>query len=76
VPIRFRKSVPTAWLQIEIHEGMNRQIRRMTAQIGYPTLRIIRVALGPIRLGSLLPGQWRKLREDELQSLTVNSRPR
>jgi len=76
VPIRFRKSVPTAWLQIEIQEGMNRQIRRMTAQVGYPTLRIIRVAFGPIRLGSLLPGQWRELREEELQSLTASTRPR
>ena len=76
VPIRFRKSVPTAWLQIEIHEGMNRQIRRMTAQVGYPTLRIIRVAFGPIRLGSLLPGQWRKLREEELQSLMASFCPR
>lgn len=74
VPIRFRKSVPTVWLQMEIHEGMNRQIRRMTAQVGHPTLRIIRVAVGPIRLGSLLPGQWRELREDELRGLAQSSR--
>lgn len=69
VPIRFRKSVPTAWLRMEIQEGMNRQIRHMTAQVGHPTLRIIRVAIGPIRLGSLLPGQWRWLREEELRGL-------
>jgi len=75
VPIRFRKSVPTAWLQIEIHEGMNRQIRRMTAQVGHPTLRVIRIAVGPIRLGSLLPGQWRELQEEELQGLRSSSRP-
>jgi 23S rRNA pseudouridine2457 synthase len=65
VPVRFRKSVPTAWLRMEIQEGMNRQIRHMTAQIGHPTLRIIRIAIGPIRLGSLPPGRWRWLREGE-----------
>lgn len=69
VPIRFRKSVPTAWLRMEIQEGMNRQIRHMTAQIGHPSLRIIRVAIGPIRLGSLAPGQWRELRTGELRGL-------
>ncbi len=67
VPIRFRKSVPTAWLRMEIQEGMNRQIRHMTAQVGHPSLRIIRVAIGPIRLGSLAPGQWRELRTGELR---------
>lgn len=69
VPIRFRKSVPTVWLRMEIQEGMNRQIRHMTAQVGHPTLRVIRVAIGSIRLGSLLPGQWRWLREGELRGL-------
>ncbi|NKB80829.1 MAG: pseudouridine synthase [Nitrospirales bacterium] len=69
VPICFRKSVPTAWLQIEIHEGMNRQIRRMTAQVGYPTLRIIRTAIGPIQLGSLPPGTWRAIHDEELDQL-------
>jgi 23S rRNA pseudouridine2457 synthase len=69
VPIRFRKSVPTAWLRMEIQEGMNRQIRHMTAQVGHPTLRVIRVAIGPIRLGSLPPGEWRWLREGELRGL-------
>ncbi|HBP88008.1 MAG: pseudouridine synthase [Nitrospira sp.] len=70
VPIRFRKSVPTAWLRMEIQEGMNRQIRHMTAQVGHPTLRIIRVAIGPIRLGSLSPGQWRELRKGEFRGLS------
>ncbi len=70
VPIRFRKSVPTAWLRMEIQEGMNRQIRRMTAQVGHPSLRIIRVAIGPIRLDSLAPGQWRELRTEELCGLS------
>lgn len=69
VPIRIRKSVPTAWLRMEIQEGMNRQIRHMTAQVGHPTLRVIRVAVGPIRLGSLLPGEWRWLREGELRGM-------
>jgi 23S rRNA pseudouridine2457 synthase len=69
VPIRFRKSVPTAWLRMEIQEGMNRQIRHMTAQVGHPTLRVIRVGIGPIRLGSLPPGEWRWLREGELRGL-------
>ncbi len=69
VPIRIRKSVPTAWLRMEIQEGMNRQIRHMTAQVGHPTLRVIRVAVGPIRLGSLVPGEWRWLREGELRGM-------
>ena len=69
VPIRFRKSVPTAWLRMEIHEGMNRQIRRMTAQVGHPTLRVIRVAIGSIRLGTLAPGEWRVLGVNELRGL-------
>ena len=69
VPIRFRKSVPTAWLRIEIHEGMNRQIRRMTAQVGHPTLRVIRVAIGSIELGTLATGAWRIPSLSELQGL-------
>lgn len=69
VPIRFRKSVPTAWLRLTLREGRNRQVRRMTAAIGHPTLRLVRVAIGPITLGSLLPGQWRELTEAERQAL-------
>ena len=68
IPIRFRKSVSTAWLRIEISEGMNRQIRRMTAQVGHPTLRLIRVAIGPVSLGDLPIGRWRDLEETELQA--------
>jgi len=71
VPIRFRKSVPTAWLRMEISEGMNRQIRRMTAHVGHPTLRVIRVAIGSIQLGSLVPGEWRMLNPAEIQQLQV-----
>jgi 23S rRNA pseudouridine2457 synthase len=57
-PVRFRKTVPDAWLAITIHEGRNRQVRRMTAAIGLPTLRLVRVAIGPYRLDGLMPGQW------------------
>ena len=57
-PVRFRKTVPTAWLEIDLHEGKNRQVRRMTATVGLPTLRLIRIAVGPWRLDGLAPGQW------------------
>lgn len=57
-PVRFRKTVPDAWLTITIHEGRNRQVRRMTAAVGLPTLRLVRVAIGPHRLDGLMPGQW------------------
>jgi 23S rRNA pseudouridine2457 synthase len=65
VPIRFRKSAPTAWLRLTLREGRNRQVRRMTAAVGYPTLRLVRVAIGPISLGTLAPGDWRELSEAE-----------
>lgn len=58
-PVRFRKSVPTTWLEIIITEGRNRQVRRMTAAVGLPTLRLIRVAIGPWTLGDIAPGEWR-----------------
>ncbi|ATE59391.1 pseudouridine synthase [Thauera sinica] len=60
-PVRFRKTVPTGWLEIVLREGRNRQVRRMTAKVGFPTLRLLRVAIGPWRLGELLPGQWREV---------------
>lgn len=61
-PVRFRKTVPDAWLEIAIREGRNRQVRRMTAAVGLPTLRLVRVAIGPWRLDDLQPGQWREVR--------------
>ncbi|MEB3210391.1 MAG: pseudouridine synthase [Leptolyngbyaceae bacterium] len=66
-PIRYRKSVPTAWLELTLTEGKNRQVRRMTAAVGFPTLRLIRVAIAHLRLDGLSPGQWRDITPDELQ---------
>lgn len=75
VPIRFRKNVPTAWVEITLREGLNRQVRRMTAAVGHPTLRLVRVAIGPIALGDLPPGQWREMPNHEIaQIFTAASR--
>lgn len=60
-PIRYRAAIPTSWIELVITEGRNRQVRRMTAAVGLPTLRLVRVAVGPWRLDGLQPGQWREI---------------
>jgi 23S rRNA pseudouridine2457 synthase len=64
-PIRFRKNVPDAWLSLELIEGKNRQVRRMTAAVGHPTLRLVRARIGAFALGDLAPGKWRELNAAE-----------
>lgn len=68
-PIRHRKNVPTAWLELILTEGRNRQVRRMTAAIGFPTLRLVRSAIGSLTIEGLAPGEWRNLTPPEIQSL-------
>jgi len=69
-PIRYRAAIPTAWIEIVLTEGRNRQVRRMTATVGFPTLRLVRAAIGELRLGTLAPGQWRDLTPEELNFIT------
>nr|MBS0020734.1 pseudouridine synthase [Gammaproteobacteria bacterium] len=79
-PIRQRQAIPTAWLALTLMEGRNRQVRRMTAAIGHPTLRLIRQAVGPWQLGALQPGTWRAVRcprnPEELAQLMTRHRQR
>jgi 23S rRNA pseudouridine2457 synthase len=60
-PIRYRAKIPTAWLEITLREGKNRQVRRMTARVGLPTLRLVRFAVGAVALDGLAPGEWREV---------------
>jgi 23S rRNA pseudouridine2457 synthase len=71
VPVRYRKNVPTAWIRLTIREGRNRQVRRMTAAVGFPTLRLVRIAVGPVMLGDLEPGEWRDLTDIERRALSL-----
>ncbi|MBY0356973.1 MAG: pseudouridine synthase [Candidatus Obscuribacterales bacterium] len=70
-PIRFRQNIPTAWLKLSLIEGRNRQVRKMTAHVGHPTLRLVRLALGEVELLSLnlAPGQWKHLSPEEIEQL-------
>ncbi len=74
-PVRFRANIPTQWIEIEIREGRNRQVRRMTAAVGHPTLRLVRVAVGQWSLGDLQPGEWRQV-EIPAQNTDTQPRPR
>ena len=75
-PIRYRASIPTAWLELTIREGKNRQVRRMTAKVGHPTLRLIRARIGEFSLDALQPGDWRLATTAEIQAaLPPQARP-
>jgi 23S rRNA pseudouridine2457 synthase len=65
-PIRYRAAIPTAWIELTLREGRNRQVRRMTAAVGHPTLRLVRSAIGPYTLDGLAPGAWREAEPPDL----------
>lgn len=73
-PIRARKAIPTAWIELELHEGRNRQVRRMTAAVGFPTLRLIRWAIGPWTLEGLGPGASREISRTEAEAVLAAGR--
>jgi 23S rRNA pseudouridine2457 synthase len=75
-PVRVRRAIPTSWIELTIREGRNRQVRRMTAAVGHPTLRLVRVAVGPWRLEGLAPGEWREGEPLSPESPTRNARSR
>jgi 23S rRNA pseudouridine2457 synthase len=75
-PIRHRLSVPTGWLELGLSEGRNRQVRRMTAAVGLPTLRLLRTALGPWSVADLAPGAWREVPRDEAEAALAAGRVR
>lgn len=73
-PIRFRLNVPTAWLEMTLTEGKNRQVRRMTASVGFPTLRLVRISIAHLHLKELQPGQWRYLSSTEFKKAFPDNR--
>jgi len=73
-PIRVRKSVPDCWIALELTEGKNRQVRKMTASIGHPTLRLLRVQIGDLKLGEMKAGEWRELAHEERDLILGNTR--
>lgn len=73
VPIRFRKNVPDCWLKLTITEGRNRQVRRMTAAVGHPALRLVRWAVGTVTLAGLAPGEWQELTNAEADALWASA---
>jgi 23S rRNA pseudouridine2457 synthase len=75
-PIRFRRQIPTGWIELTLTEGRNRQVRRMTAAVGLPTLRLLRIAVGPWRLEGLAPGEWREVPRAEAEAVLGTDRLR
>lgn len=65
-PVRYRKSIPTSWISLTLTEGKNRQVRRMTAAVGFPTLRLVRVSIGRLALGDLASGSWKNVKRSDI----------
>jgi len=75
-PIRYRKNIPTSWIELTLHEGKNRQVRKMTAAAGFPTLRLIRIAIEDIRIGNIKPGDVVELNKEEIYKLLFGNNKR
>lgn len=74
-PVRYRKSIPAAWIELTLREGRNRQVRRMTAAVGHPTLRLVRCAIGKLAIDGLRPGEWRELTAAEITACRARREP-